>query len=74
MKILEIGNKSLLDPANLPYQILTSLLVRESIWEKFANLVSCSELSNAIWADSSYFLYLLLLSVCKILTSFQPTL
>jgi hypothetical protein len=67
--------KNLSDHADLPCELLTSLLIRGTQMggkSKLGWLIGL--VKHAMWADSFYFLYLLLLSVSKILTSSRPTL
>jgi hypothetical protein len=63
------------DHADLPYDLLTSLLIRGIQMGETAKLGWLIGLvKHAVWAESLYFLYLLLLSVSKIHASSQPTL
>jgi hypothetical protein len=67
--------KNLSDPIDLPCDLLTSLLMRGIQMGEMSKLGWLIGLvKHAICADSLYFLYLLLLSISKILASSQPTL
>jgi hypothetical protein len=58
-----------------PCELVTSLLIREILMGEMFKLIWLMRLVNhAMWANSFYFLYLLLLSSSKIIASFQPTL
>jgi hypothetical protein len=68
-------NTAAVDPADLPCDLLTSLLTKAIQMGEMSRLVWLNGLvKHAICADSLYFLYLLLLSISKILASSQPTL
>jgi hypothetical protein len=60
--------------ADLSREMLTSLLIK---WVQMGELSKLGRLvglvKHVIWAYSLYFLYMLLLSVTKILASSQPT-
>jgi hypothetical protein len=65
--------KNLPDHTDLHYELLTSLLIRGiqmGVMSKLGWLIGLVD--HAIWADSFYFLYLLLCSISKILASSQP--
>jgi hypothetical protein len=63
------------DNAHLPYEMLASLLIRGNQMGEMSKLGWLIGLvKHAVCADSLYFLYLLLLSISKILASSQPTL
>jgi hypothetical protein len=67
--------KNLSDHTNLPCELLTSLLIRGIQMGEMSKLGWLIGLvKHVIWADSLYFLHLLLLSINKILPSSQPTL
>jgi hypothetical protein len=69
--------KNLSDHTVLPCELLTSLLIRGVQMEEIFILGWLTELvKHNIWTNSfyPYFLYLLLLSISKILTSFQRSL
>jgi hypothetical protein len=56
-------------------ELLTSLLIKGIKMGEMSKLGWLIGLvKHAMWADSLYFLYLLLLSISKILPSTQPTL
>jgi hypothetical protein len=65
--------KNLSYHADLPRDLLTSLLIR---WIQMGEISKRGRLTElvkqAIWADSLYFLYLPLLSISKFLASSQP--
>jgi hypothetical protein len=66
--------KNLLDHTDLPYELSASLLIRGIHMGEIYRLNWLNGLMKyAIWADSLYFLYLLLFSISKILLSPQPT-
>jgi hypothetical protein len=57
------------------FELVTSLLMRRIQMGEISKLGWLTGLvRHAMWADSVYFLYLLLLSISKILTSSQLTL
>jgi hypothetical protein len=65
-------NKS--DHANFPCDLLTSLLIRGIQMDEMSKLGWLIGLvKHATWANSLHFLDPLLLSISKILVSFQPT-
>jgi hypothetical protein len=67
--------KNLSRHTDLLYELETSLLIRGiqvGEMSKLGWLIGF--IKHAIWADSLYFLYLLLLSISKILASSQPNL
>jgi hypothetical protein len=55
-------------------ELETSLLMRGVQIGEMSRLGWLIVVKHAIWADSLYFLYLLLLSISRILASSQPTL
>jgi hypothetical protein len=62
------------DFTDLPYKLLTSLLIKGIHMGETSKLGwIIGFIKHAVWASSSYFLYLLLLSVSKILALAQPT-
>jgi hypothetical protein len=68
--IIQITMKNLLGHTDPPCELLPSLLIRESHMGKISILGWLTGLVKlAIWANSFYFIYLLLLSVSKILAS-----
>jgi hypothetical protein len=63
--------KNLSDHTNLPCELLTSLLIMGIQMEEILKLGWLMGLvKHAIWANSLHFLYLLFLSISKILASF----
>jgi hypothetical protein len=74
-EVIQVPMKNLSHDADLPSEWLTSLPIR---WLQMREMCKLDWLirlvKHAIGADSLYFLYLLLLSVSKILASSQPTL
>jgi hypothetical protein len=67
--------KNLSGYTDLSYELLTSLLIRGiNMGDIFEQGWLIGLVRHAIWADFLYLLYLLLLSVSKILASSQPTL
>jgi hypothetical protein len=64
---------NLSDRADLSCEMLTSFLIRGVQMGEVSKLGRLFGLvTHAIWVDSLYFLYMLLLSVTKILASSQP--
>jgi hypothetical protein len=67
--------KNLSHHANLLCELVTSLVTRGIQMGEMSKMGWLIGLvKHAIWADALYFLYLLLLSISRILPSFQPTL
>jgi hypothetical protein len=65
--------KNLSDHTDLPCELLISLLIRELHIGEISRLSWLIGLvKHVMWADSSYFLYLLLLSISKFFASSQP--
>jgi hypothetical protein len=76
-KVMQIPMKNLShlsQHADLPCELLTSMLIRGIQMGEMSRLgLLIGLVKHAIQADSLYSLYLLLLSISKILASSQPT-